>query len=417
MYMATYSLRDKVSLENCFPGWSTLSPADLKKAYKKKALEYHPDKNPNGEAMFKQVSKWYNILIDSKERRVLEADLSAFNRADIHRTSTFDTAAFPTQHSTDTRQTYHSQSRKTAQQAQAEKEFDEKLRREEFEAKRTGSRPLAELLAEQQMEISYTAITKLVYEIEKQLTTSGEDLSQVTATRLLNQIAQVRVKIAAMLSDNYIYKNILIKEGHKKKSLENELPLKLTTLENDVQNKLNRSKPRNFQTTAPKVRRMHHPSSESSFQNMAAKPGDKSDVAYTTHLENLANDLLSTPKKQYDTNKRRRLDVHRPEKLGEIERELYATDLAYKQDLLRTQQEEAQKVTLADLGSRHPTSSHQPSNLDDLLEELLNVYTKNATEQQRNPEQVTRLTERAIEELRNMRNNNPAAQASWRRKR
>ena len=31
------------------------SAAEIKAAYRKKALENHPDKNPNGEAIFKEV--------------------------------------------------------------------------------------------------------------------------------------------------------------------------------------------------------------------------------------------------------------------------------------------------------------------------------------------------------------------------
>jgi DnaJ-class molecular chaperone len=52
----------------------TATPEDIKKAYRKLALQYHPDRNKTkeGEAMFKEVTKAYEVLGNAEKRKTYD---------------------------------------------------------------------------------------------------------------------------------------------------------------------------------------------------------------------------------------------------------------------------------------------------------------------------------------------------------
>ncbi|KAG9304300.1 hypothetical protein G9A89_019862 [Geosiphon pyriformis] len=64
--------RDTYALYNILGVRKTASEDEIKKAYRRLALRYHPDKNPNAAEEFKSINHAYEILSDPKKRSVYD---------------------------------------------------------------------------------------------------------------------------------------------------------------------------------------------------------------------------------------------------------------------------------------------------------------------------------------------------------
>lgn len=69
---------------------------DIKKAYKKMALKFHPDKNkdPDAEDKFKEIAEAYEVLVDANKRATFDRYGEEGLKGNVRRHSSSDTAAF-----------------------------------------------------------------------------------------------------------------------------------------------------------------------------------------------------------------------------------------------------------------------------------------------------------------------------------
>jgi curved DNA-binding protein CbpA len=70
---SVFDLRDNTKLYTVLGVAKTATDSEIKKAYFKLAMQYHPDKNPEGADIFKEIAFAYQILSDPEQRRMYDA--------------------------------------------------------------------------------------------------------------------------------------------------------------------------------------------------------------------------------------------------------------------------------------------------------------------------------------------------------
>ena len=72
------------------------SEADIKKAYRKMALKFHPDKNnaPDAEEKFKEIAEAYDVLTDADKRATFDRYGEEGLKGNVRRHSASENSAF-----------------------------------------------------------------------------------------------------------------------------------------------------------------------------------------------------------------------------------------------------------------------------------------------------------------------------------
>lgn len=100
----------------------TATQEEIKKAYRNKAKQWHPDinKNPNATAIFQSISRAYEVLSDLSLRQKYDDELRQENRTNT------STTEFSSQSTESTQYSYYSSYTKTREES--EDDFDDWLK-------------------------------------------------------------------------------------------------------------------------------------------------------------------------------------------------------------------------------------------------------------------------------------------------
>lgn len=67
-----FDLKDNAQLYSVLGVERTATEGEIRRAFKKLAVLYHPDKNPDGAEKFKEVNFAHTILTDAEQRRMYD---------------------------------------------------------------------------------------------------------------------------------------------------------------------------------------------------------------------------------------------------------------------------------------------------------------------------------------------------------